>query len=92
MQDKVLEIFRISTAVSHRGQGVGRRLLDKMERTAAIAKCEVITLKISTASEDAIKFHIRHGYHMVNPIFLFLTQIYIRLISGVLSQPCIYHH
>ena len=45
---------------------MGRRLLDKMERTAAIAKCEVITLKISTASEDAIKFHIRHGYHVVN--------------------------
>ena len=48
---------------------MGRRLLDKMERTAAIAKCEAITLKISTAAEDAIKFHIRHGYHVVNTIF-----------------------
>ena len=60
---------------------MGRRLLDKMERTAAIAKCEAITLKISSAAEDAIKFHIRHGYHVVNTLshipVIFLTQIYL---------------
>ena len=68
-KDKVLEIFRISTASSHRGRGVGRRLLQKMERTAAIAQCEVITLRLPSASEDAIKFHIRHGYHAVSKIY-----------------------
>ena len=49
---------------------MGRRLLQKMERTAAIAKCEVIILRLSTAAEGAIKFHIRHGYHTVNKIYL----------------------
>ena len=70
LQGKVLEIFRISTDISHRGQGVGRRLLQKMERTAAIAKCEVIILRLSTAAEGAIKFHIRHGFHEVNKNYL----------------------
>ena len=49
---------------------MGRRLLQKMERTAAIAKCEVIILRLSTAAEGAIKFHIRHGFHTVTKIFL----------------------
>ena len=84
VQGKVLEIFRISTDISHRGQGVGRRLLQKMERTAAIAKCEVIILRLSTAAEGAIKFHIRHGFHEVNKIFRrFVSINSIRSISGV---------
>ena len=93
VQGKVLEIFRISTDISHRGQGVGRRLLQKMERTAAIAKCEVIILSLSTAAEGAIKFHIRHGFHEVNKIFRrFVSINSIRLILGVLPQLCIHCH
>ena len=45
---------------------MGRRLLLKMERTAAITKCEVITQEISTAAEDTIKFYMKNGYHMVH--------------------------
>ena len=63
---------------------MGRRLLQKMERTAAIAKCEVIIIRLSSAAEGAIKFHIRHGFHEVNKIFrrfVFINSI--RSISGV---------
>ena len=47
---------------------MGRRLLLKMERTAAITKCEVITQEISTAAEDTIKFYMKNGYHMVRSL------------------------
>ena len=64
-----IEMLRLATDVSHRRKGVATKLVNKLERTAAILKLKYITTTTASAQEPSIKFLLNNEWTMVRKVF-----------------------
>ena len=64
-----LYVDDLVTDAAHRSRGIGRTLLDHLERHARELQCDVLALDSGTQRSAAHRFYFRHG--LVIPAFCF---------------------
>ena len=56
------QIEAVRIAASHRGQGIGRRLIEDAIQMARAADCRLVQLTTDRAREDAVEFYLSLGF------------------------------
>jgi putative acetyltransferase len=65
--DHSAEIKRMIVDEAHRGQGIGRAVLDALEAAGKDAGVKVIRLETGPQNHDALTLYRRYGYHERGP-------------------------
>ena len=65
LDNRVGEIKRLYVAADVRGQGLGRGLLDTLERIATESGCDVVRLDTGPGQPDALRLFASAGYHEI---------------------------
>ena len=60
--DRTAEVKRMYVTQEHRGEGLARRMLAHLERTAHEAGAEVMVLETGLAQPEAIALYVSSGY------------------------------
>ena len=60
------EIKRVYVQPEHRGQGVGRRLLSRLETAALELGCDTVRLDTGDKQPDAFALFVSAGYHQID--------------------------
>jgi ribosomal protein S18 acetylase RimI-like enzyme len=68
---RIGEIESLAVLPSHRGQGIGSRLLEALERELASIGVRDLILGVLAGNEDAIRLYQRHGYR---PTWAYLSR------------------
>ncbi len=68
---RIGEIESLAVLPSHRGQGIGSRLLDALERELSSIGIRDLILGVLAGNEDAIRLYRRRGYR---PTWVYLSQ------------------
>ena len=61
----VARIMRMSVAAAYRRQGIGRRLLDALCKTAVTLGYRQVVLETTAGWQDAVNFYRRYGFQEV---------------------------
>jgi ribosomal protein S18 acetylase RimI-like enzyme len=69
-----LNVHDLAVLPEHRGRGVGRRLLEEIERRARARGSSKITLEVHSANEGAIRLYRRFGFGSWDAPTLFVTK------------------
>ena len=69
-----LNVHDLAVAPDHRGRGVGRRLLEEVERRAVARGSSKITLEVHASNESAIHLYRRFGFGPWDAPTLFVTK------------------
>ena len=62
IQDKEMEIFRLSTDHRFRKHGVASKLMNKIDSCASILECENIIAETACCQYGAVKFYTKKGW------------------------------
>ena len=69
VEDDGIEMLRLATDVNHRRKGVATKMVNKLERTAAILKLKYISAVTASAQEPSIKLLLKNEWTMVRKYF-----------------------
>ena len=58
-------IYGLAVASSHRGRGLGRRLLVAAETEARRHRCRRLTLEVATSNRQAVRLYRKQGYSLL---------------------------
>ncbi len=81
------EIKRMYVRPEARGAGVGRRLLDHLERLAAASGCSLVRLETGVAQPEAIALYERSGYRPIAPFPPYAPDPLSLFMEKVLPRP-----
>lgn len=70
----LLNVHDLAVLPGHRGRGVGRRLLEEVERRARARDCCKITLEVHETNEGARRLYRRLGFGPWDPATLFVSK------------------
>ena len=65
--DKVAYLSLIATAEDMQRKGIGKRLIDEVQRISAEAGMEKLRLEVNNANSKAISFYIKNGFRLEKP-------------------------
>ncbi len=61
-------LYTIAIHPSHRGQGLGRVLLETCEQAALVRRCKLIALEVRADNKTAISLYMKHKYQVVGTL------------------------
>jgi len=70
-QGEYAEIKRMFVLPEHRGQKIGLRILQELEKRARYAGLELIKIETGILQHEALKLYDRAGYHRCGPFGLY---------------------
>jgi len=85
--DRAAEIKRMYVVPAARGRGIARALLAELERTAALAGCDVMVLESGLAQPEALTLYRSAGYTDIAPFGHYPDEEASVHLAKPLSQP-----